>query len=541
MYNNIIQAPSFYRVGNYIRLSESDEDKTYESDSESVINQRHLLMDFVKENGFTFVDEYVDDGYTGTNFNRPGFQRMIKDIESGRINCVITKDLSRLGRNHVGCGNLLEEYFPANKIRFISILDGVDTFLDSANNDIAPFKSLFNDMTSKDTSKKIRSILKNKKQQGKFIGSKPCYGYMRDSEDKGHLIPDPEVAPVVKKIFKMAYYGNGVSDIVSYLNDNNIKCPSAYKGTKSSSRQKFNMWTISSVNKLLKNRIYTGDMVQNKQTKMSYKSQKKITLDESLWIIVENTHEALVSKAMFDSIQNAPSRTRITHCNREKRLLENLLTCKECGNTLSVLHRKNKNYKDNIYWSVNCNKYARDPRRKLCYPHFFPYDKLEEKIMSAIKNTCQRYLDSLNVKELSEKIKRERKKVKNEHQKERESLVLDIEELKRKMDALYDDKFNGIISADNYVRLSSQTEKQIASLNSRIYEIDNEENQIKEDTKEIIKYEEQIKALLNLDEPNRELIKTLVKRIYIDKDKNMEIQYRFKVLDNIKINYEEMN
>lgn len=541
MYNNIIQAPSFYRVGNYIRLSESDEDKTYESDSESVINQRHLLMDFVKENGFTFVDEYVDDGYTGTNFNRPGFQRMIKDIESGRINCVITKDLSRLGRNHVGCGNLLEEYFPANKIRFISILDGVDTFLDSANNDIAPFKSLFNDMTSKDTSKKIRSILKNKKQQGKFIGSKPCYGYMRDSEDKGHLIPDPEVAPVVKKIFKMAYYGNGVSDIVSYLNDNNIKCPSAYKGTKSSSRQKFNMWTISSVNKLLKNRIYTGDMVQNKQTKMSYKSQKKITLDESLWIIVDNTHEALVSKAMFDSIQNAPSRTRITHCNREKRLLENLLTCKECGNTLSVLHRKNKNYKDNIYWSVNCNKYARDPRRKLCYPHFFPYDKLEEKIMSAIKNTCQRYLDSLNVKELSEKIKRERKKVKNEHQKERESLVLDIEELKRKMDALYDDKFNGIISADNYVRLSSQTEKQIASLNSRIYEIDNEENQIKEDTKEIIKYEEQIKALLNLDEPNRELIKTLVKRIYIDKDKNIEIQYRFKVLDDIKINYEEIS
>lgn len=541
MYNNIIQAPSFYRVGNYIRLSESDEDKTYESDSESVINQRHLLMDFVKENGFTFVDEYVDDGYTGTNFNRPGFQRMIKDIESGRINCVITKDLSRLGRNHVGCGNLLEEYFPANKIRFISILDGVDTFLDSANNDIAPFKSLFNDMTSKDTSKKIRSILKNKKQQGKFIGSKPCYGYMRDSEDKGHLIPDPEVAPVVKKIFKMAYYGNGVSDIVSYLNDNNIKCPSAYKGTKSSSRQKFNMWTISSVNKLLKNRIYTGDMVQNKQTKMSYKSQKKITLDESLWIIVENTHEALVSKAMFDSIQNAPARTRVTHCDREKRLLENLLTCKECGNTLTVLHRKNKNYKDNTYWSVNCNKYARDPRRKLCYPHFFPYDKLEEKIMSAIKNTCQRYLDSLNVKELSEKIKRERKKVKNEHQKERESLVLDIEELKRKMDALYDDKFNGIISADNYVRLSSQTEKQIASLNSRIYEIDNEENQIKEDTKEIIKYEEQIKALLNLDEPNRELIKTLVKIIYIDKDKNIEIQYRFKVLDDIKINYEEIS
>ena len=541
MYNNIIQAPSFYRVGIYIRLSERDADKSYESDSESVINQRHLLMDFVKINGFTFIDEYVDDGYTGTNFDRPGFQRMIKDSESGRINCIITKDLSRLGRDHVECDKLVEQYFPENKIRYIAISDGIDTFLDSTNNEIAPFKSLLNDMYSRDNSKKIRSILKNKKQQGKFIGSKPCYGYMRDPDDKGHLIPDPEVAPVVKKIFKMAYYGKGVSDIVSYLNDNNIKCPSAYKGTKSSSRQKLNMWTISSVNKLLKNRIYTGDMVQNKQTKMSYKSQKKITLDESFWIIVENTHEALVSKAVFDSIQNAPARLRITHCNREKRLLENLLVCKECGNTLSVLYRKNKNYKDNTYLSVNCNKYARDPRRKLCYPHFFPYDKLEEVILEAIKNTCQRYLDSLNIKELSEKIKLQRKNKKNEHRKERENLVLDIEELKKKMDALYDDKFNGIISADNYVRLVSQTEKQIASLNSRIYEIDNEENQIKEDTKEIIKYEEQIKALLNLDEPNRELIKTLVKRIYIDKDKNIEIQYRFKVLDNIKINYEEMS
>ena len=541
MYNNIIQAPSFYRVGLYIRLSESDEDKTYESESESIINQRNLLMDYVKMSGYTLVDEYVDDGFTGTNFDRPSFQRLLKDIESGRINCVITKDLSRLGRDYIQCGYYVEQYFPQKKIRYISILDQVDTFLESANNDIAPFKALFNDMTSKDTSKKIRSILKNKKQQGKFIGSKPCYGYMRDPEDKGHLIPDPEVAPIVKKIFKMAYYGTGVSDIVSYLNDNNIKSPSAYKGTKSSSRQKLNMWTISSVNKLLKNRIYTGDMVQNKQTKMSYKSQKKITLDESLWIIVENTHEPLVSKAMFDSIQNTPARTRITYCNREKRLLENLLTCKECGNTLTVLQRKNKNYKDNIYWSVNCNTYARDPRRKLCYPHFFPYDKLEEVILEAIKNTCQRYLDSLNIKELSEKIKQQRKKIKNEHQKERESLILDIDELKRKIDALYDDKFNGIISADNYVRLVSQTEKQIASLNSRIYEIDNEENQIKEDTKEIIKYEEQIKSLLNLDEPNRELIKTLVKRIYIDKDKNIEIQYRFKVLDDIKINYEQMS
>lgn len=541
MYNNIIQAPSFYRVGLYIRLSESDEDKTYESESESIVNQRNLLMDYVKISGFTLVDEYVDDGFTGTNFDRPSFQRLLKDIESGRINCVITKDLSRLGRDYIQCGYYVEQYFPQKKIRYISILDQVDTFLESANNDIAPFKALFNDMTSKDTSKKIRSILKNKKEQGKFIGSKPCYGYMRDPLDKGHLIPDPEVASVVKKIFKMAHSGTGVSDIVSYLNDNKILSPSMYKNTKSSSRQKVNVWTISSVNKLLKNRMYTGDMVQNVQTKLSYKSQKKVALEKEFWIIVENTHEPLVSKAVFEAIQNAPARIKNTHCNREKRLLENLLVCKECGNSLSVLYRKNKNYKDGKYWSVNCNKYARDPRRHLCYPHFFPYDKLEEKIVSVIKTTCQKYLDSLNIKELSKKVIQDRAKEKNDKQKEKQQLLNEIEELKRKSDVLYDDKFKGIITVDTYTRMSAQTEKQISALNYRIYEIDSEENQIKEDTKEIAKYEEQIKSLLNLDEPNRELIKTLVKKIYIDKDRNIEIQYRFKVLDDIKTNYEEIN
>ena len=541
MYNNIIQAPSFYRVGLYIRLSESDEDKNYESESESIINQRNLLMDYVKTCGFTLVDEYVDDGFTGTNFDRPSFQRLLKDIENGRINCVITKDLSRLGRDYIQCGYYVEQYFPQKKIRYISILDQIDTFLESANNDIAPFKALFNDMTSKDTSKKIRSILRNKKQQGKFIGSKPCYGYMRDPLDKGHLIPDPEVSSIVKNIFKMAYSGIGVSDIVSYLNDNKILSPSMYKNIKSSSRQKVNVWTISSVNKLLKNRMYTGDMVQNVQTKLSYKSQKKVSLEKEFWIIVENTHEPLVSKVVFETLQNAPSRIKNTRCNREKRLLENLLVCKECGNSLSVLYRKNKNYKDGKYWSVNCNKYARDPRRHLCYPHFFPYDKLEEKIIKVIKNTCQKYLDSLNIKELSKKMLLNKTREKKEKQKERQQLLNEIEELKRKSDALYDDKFKGIISVDTYMRLTSQVEKQISSLNSRVYEIDNEENQIKKDTKEISKYEEQIKSLLNLDNPNRELIKTLVKNIYIDKDRNIEIQYRFKVLDDVKTNYIEIN
>ena len=203
VYNTILQHPSYYRVGLYIRLSEADSDKSYESESESIINQRNLLMSFVKQNEFTFVDEYIDDGFTGTNFDRPGFKRLLEDIENGRINCVITKDLSRLGRNYVTCGYYVDEYFLLKKVRYIAVLDQVDTFLNNVGNEMIPFKSVFNDMTSRDNSKKIRSILRNKKEDGKFIGSEPSFGYMRDPDDKGHLLPNTDTAFIVKKIFEM--------------------------------------------------------------------------------------------------------------------------------------------------------------------------------------------------------------------------------------------------------------------------------------------------------------------------------------------------
>ena len=534
MYNNIIQAPNFYRVGLYIRLSESDEGKSYESESESIINQRSLLIDYVKKHGFTFVDEYVDDGFTGTNFDRPGFKRLINDIENGKINCVITKDLSRLGRDYIQCGYYVEQYFPSMNVRYISIIDQVDSFLETANNDIAPFKALFNDMTSKDTSKKIRSILRNKKEQGKFIGSKPCYGYMRDPEDKGHLIPDPEVASNVKMMFNMAYSGKGISDIVTYLNDNNILSPSAYKNTKSSSKQKVNIWTVSSVNKILKNRMYTGDMVQNVQMKLSYKSQKKVSLEKEHWIIVENTHEPLVNRTIFESIQNTPSRTRKTFKNREKRLFENLLFCKECGNALSVAYRRNHKY-----WTVNCNKYSRDPRRHLCEPHFHGYDKLENKLLEVIKKTCNKYLESLNINELTERVISD-KANKKKQKEEKTSLLNRLDELNKKLDSLYDDRFHNIITADTYMRLATNTENEIAFIKTKISELEGIDEKRKEDAKKISEYQEQIKGLLDLNKPNRELIKTLVDRILIDKDKNIEIVYRFKVLENDEINLNDV-
>ena len=288
-----------FNVGIYIRLSQEDKDKKYESDSESVINQRELLTNYVKNNNFNLIGEYVDDGYSGTDFERPGFQKLIDDIKSKKINCVIVKDLSRLGRDHVMTGYYMESYFPENNIRFISILESYDSFKNQASNDSSTFIIACNDYYSKQNSIKIRNVLNEKRKSGKFVGSLPCYGYMRDPEDKGHLLPNPETAFIVKKIFEMANDGTSVSDIASYLNDCKYPTPSLYK-KKEGSKQKVNpIWTISSVKKILKNQMYTGDMVQNVQTKLSYKSPKKVTLNKEAWIIVPNTHEPLVSKEVF--------------------------------------------------------------------------------------------------------------------------------------------------------------------------------------------------------------------------------------------------
>ena len=523
MYNTLNVMPDYYKAGIYIRLSEADEGKSYESESESVLNQRNILMNFIKEKGFIFVDEYVDDGYSGTTFDRPGFQRLIEDIKAKRINLVVVKDLSRLGRDHILTGYYVETFFPENGIRFISMLEGYDNAINQASNDSATWLFACNDYYSKQNSIKIRNVLNDKRRNGKFIGSAPSYGYLRDLNDKGHLIPDPEYAWVVKKIFDMAYNGVGLSEITTYLNDNNIKTPSSLKRKNPNSKAKYNpMWTISSVKKILKNQMYVGDMVQSVQTKVSYKSNKKKTLPKSNWDIVKNTHEPLVDRFIFESVQNNVKRTNVSVSNREKRLFENLLFCKECGNALTITYRKNHNY-----WTINCNKYARDPRRRLCEPHFMPYDKLQEASLKVIRKTCKKYLAAINVPELANELKNKKKNTLKV-----EVRIFDLErkekDLLEKLDMLYEDKFRGNISDVTYKRLSQETERLLnkAELDLEKYKTTKNEG-IK--TKELEEYERRIRELIDIKKPTRELLQTLIDKIEIDKDKNIEIFYRFMI------------
>ncbi|MCR5146460.1 MAG: recombinase family protein, partial [Clostridia bacterium] len=392
-----------YNVGIYIRLSQEDKDKKYESESESVTNQRELLREYVKNNNLNLVEEYVDDGYSGTNFERPGFKRLLDDIHDNKINCVIVKDLSRLGRDHIMTGYYMETFFPENRIRFISLQEAYDSSKIQASNDSSTFIIACNDYYSKQNSIKIRTVLNEKRKKGKFIGSQPSYGYMRDPEDKGHLLPDPETAPIVKKIFEWRASGIGPTYIANRLNAEGVLTPSALKNTKYSSRLiDASKWNNTTVRKILDNRMYTGDMVQHTQTNLNYKSKKKVTLDKKLWVIVENTHEPIIDRETFEycaSLRKLNNRVTEIRSNRERRMFEGKLYCAECGNRLGVMYRRKENS-----WSVNCNRYVRDPVRRRCYPHFFAYNYLEEVLIDKINESIKKYIEDLDINKLNKEV-----------------------------------------------------------------------------------------------------------------------------------------
>ena len=529
-----------FNVGIYIRLSQEDKDKKYESDSESVINQKELLRNYVKSNNFNLVKEYVDDGFSGTDFERPGFQRMLEDINNKKINCVIVKDLSRLGRDHVMTGYYIETFFPENNIRFISILESFDSFKNQASNDSSTFIIACNDYYSKQNSIKIRNVLNEKRKSGKFVGSLPCYGYMRDPEDKGHLIPNPETAPIVKKIFKWRADGIGPTEIANRLNKAHVVTPSGYKKTNYSSRLiDRDNWNISTVKKILINRVYTGDLVQHTQTKVSYKSKKKIAVDEKFWIIVNNTHEALVDKDTFEYVNNLRKRNTRNYgvkTGREKRLLEGKLFCKECSNRLTVLYRRNLDY-----WSVNCNRYSRDSVRGRCYSHFYPYNYLEEQVLEQINKSVSKLIKELDLKELNNEVVKSVHKETNNIDKTIKNLEVEKEKITKRINNLYDDRCDGVISAKVYKELAKESETKLNEINDLIDNEKIKKYKIKIRVDVLPDYTKKIKKLLDLNKPKKELIDTLVDKIVIDKDRNITIYFKYDIAPVVSFKYQNRN
>lgn len=507
-----------YKVGIYIRLSREDDDKL--EMSESIKNQRSLLLQYVKENHFQLIDTYIDDGFSGTNFDRPGFKRLIKDIENKKINMVITKDMSRLGRDYIETGRYIEKYFPEHNIRYIAITDNVDTFLDSANNDIAPFKAIMNDMYAKDISKKIKSSIRAKQKEGKWVSGRCPFGYDIDKNDRNKLVINWEQADVVKSIFSMALDGMSSYKIATKLTEEKIKTPAQYYSFEWKNHYKLNygIWNAKTVKDILTNRIYIGDTVQNKRSKVNYKIKKIVKNNPSDYIIVENTHDAIIERDIFEEVQMRIPKNAGRCEKKEHHLLDGLLYCMNCGHRISVTSRRKK---DNKCYTI-CNYYRTYQKHHVCTTHSNNYDVLEKVIIDRLRILClEKFSKEIIQKSIS--WKNDNEDISVSIRKMQSDLDKDICHL----DDIYIDKLNKQIDSAQYKRIKMRLEGDIAIKRQKIAELREQLLCINNDDIYQESVQNYIQEFLSLKKFSRELVVNLIEKIEIGENKDINIKVNF--------------
>lgn len=504
----------------YIRLSQEDKEKY--SESESVTNQRSMLLRYAKDNDIRVYDIYIDDGYTGTNFDRPSFKKMISDIESGKVNIVITKDMSRLGRDYIVTGELMEKYFPSKNVRYIAINDGIDTLIDNGINEITPFKAVVNDYYARDISKKVRSSLQAKMKDGKYVGGRTPYGYDIDPNNKNHLIINKEQAEVIKRIYKLALDGLTAYKIASLFTKEKIKTPAQHYDFKwrNAHNYKYGIWHSSTVKDILTNRIYTGDLIQNRRRKVNYKVNKIVYNNPSEHIIVEGTHEEIIDKDTFEKVQKLIPKNVGRNEKKEHFLLDGLLYCGDCGHRISVGPRRKSN--NLCYTDCNYNRTYR--KEKLCTPHCNNYDKLENAIISSLKDICLKYIDKNKIKK---EVNNKKEKNKVNSNDELLSISEKIKSINNSLDEVYLDKLNKVIDEDRFTRVKSKLEQDLKVALEQ-------QKKLVEDSKKIVdkkKQEENINKYINkflkFETIDRDLIVNLIDKIEIFEDKRINIKLTF--------------
>lgn len=342
-----------YYVAIYCRLSKDDDQK---GESVSIGTQKSMLTDYCVEHGFEVYDTYVDDGYSGTNFDRPAFQRLLTDIDNEQVNMVITKDLSRLGRDYIMTGYYSEIYFPSRGVRYIALGDNYDS--DKLENDIAPFKNILNDMYARDISRKIKTAKRQRAKNGLFIGSQPPYGYRQKSDNKNQLEIDGEAAEIVQLIYTLALQGWGTVKIANELKARRILNPGSYKYEHGDTKfaqyyedepeHRF-VWSPVTIRGILKDQVYLGHLVNLKTESVNYKTKTRRPVPQSEWIIRQNTHEAIISREDFDKVQVLISQHQCPAKLHRDNIFRGLLFCSDCGHPLSIAHRKLTYREDDCY------------------------------------------------------------------------------------------------------------------------------------------------------------------------------------------------
>ena len=506
-----------YNTALYLRLSKEDETS---GQSESINNQRDFLTKYVLEQGWNIAGIYIDDGFSGLNFDRPDFKRMLADIEKKKINLVITKDLSRLGRDYIDTGYYLERYFPTKNIRYIALNDGIDTMQDTSNNDISPFKAVINDMYAKDISKKVRASLKTKQETGQFIGSFAPYGYIKDPSNKNHLLIDEQVAHVVRRIYEMYLNGKSTVAIAEILNDEEVECPSAYKkrmfpNYKIGNGKHF-LWNRDQIKAILLNPTYCGNLTQRKMQKVNYKVSKTQMFSPEEWLTANGTHEGIVSVADIENAQAIMNKRANNYGKKTQRnrLLNGLLFCKECGGKMTY----RKSGKDK--YQLLCLAYSRFGLR-VCHNNALREDLVERYVIDNLREIAKSTL-SADFYNQFDNLKSQEKGTSDEQIK---VVKNKLDETRRIVMNLYVDKLKGVIDESILLEVSSQYSAELQQLQRRLDELEQQKaNPITEND-----YKSLIKQIAEFDVIEKSILMKLINKIEISKDKQIHISYNFKV------------
>ena len=518
-----ISNPIDYHAALYIRLSKEDES---EAPSQSVQNQESLLREFVQQHRLSVYDTYVDDGWSGTNFDRPSFQRMIADIEAKKVNMVITKDLSRLGRDYIMTGHYMERYFPEHRVRYISLLDGIDTGVDSTANDITPFRAIMNDMYAKDISKKIKSVKRDKQRKGQFIGGKPVYGYKMHPTEKNKIVIDEEVAPIVRRIFALALSGMSCRNIATLLNQEGVPTPATYANLPVAKPGPYTgLWSSERISDMLQNETYIGNMVQGRSVKISYKSKKCLKQDPANWVVVEGTHEPLVDAETFRKVRMLVNSRKHTRSRTYDFLLKGLIFCHECGYPLAVLNRKNARGEDVLYFV--CRTYQRFTKAGVCTCHSIKEKTVTDAVVAKVREVCQAYLDPDELLPMAlEAVENARKQ--NNLETELQVVQAKIDSLTANLDRMYTDRLNGLLPEEDFQRIFNRMKLDRKLLEEKRQEL---ELQKKSPVRSEDRARELVQRFIETAGESRELLVSLIERVELTEDKAVIIKFRFAQLE----------
>lgn len=526
-----------YNTALYLRLSKDDGTM---SESSSIQTQKEMLTRYCRENGFAISQIYIDDGWSGTNTNRPSFQRMLSDIEDGKINCVIAKDLSRLGRNYLETGSFTEIYFPEHNVRYIAVTDGVDTAKGSTM-DITPFKNLLNDMYAQDISKKIKSSLLTRQKQGKFIGTKAPYGYIKDPADKNHLLIDERFAPTVRYIFKMAKDGIGINQIARRLKSEKIprpvvaaaeelECYDRYLTTEESAYK----WSMGSVREILRNPVYKGAVRGQKRPKISLKSEKRKPVQSAGTFVVEGMHEAIIDPEEWELVQRLiTSRKKVRKVEKKfDNIFSGLVKCADCGFALTYVRAHRNWNSENIYanYDYQCNNYRMEGKTA-CTQHRITALNLYNAVLADIKRLANEALgdDKQMISSIAARLGKAEKDNVRQAEREIKKARKRLAELDTMFVKTYEEHARGEISDRNYNTLVTAYEKEQGELEAAVGEYETTISTNRTNNENAANFVELIKRYTDIDELTQALLNTLIDRIEVHEPEEINGEYSQKL------------